>query len=67
MYIVVPEVPISPILKVPISREPKPVLSASHAQRDVSKISLLLSSISLSVLQVSLAQIVCQPIAHPPG
>lgn len=66
MYIVVPEVPVSPILKPPNDGEPKPVLSTSHAQRDVCKMPLLLSSISLSVLQGYLTKIVRRPIAHPP-
>jgi len=66
MYIVVPEAPIFPILKPPFGHEPKPVLSTSHAQRDVSKMPLLLPSISLSVLQGFLTKIVRQPMAHPP-
>jgi hypothetical protein len=67
MYIVVPEVPISPILKPPIGHEPKPVLSTSRAQRDVSKMHLLLLSISLSVLQGYVTKTVRQPTAHPPS
>jgi len=67
MNIVVPEVPVSPILKPPIGHEPKPALSTSRAQRDVSKMHLLLSSISLSVLQGSLTKIVRQPTVHRPS
>lgn len=66
VYIVVPEVPISPILKPPIGHEPKPVLSTSHAQRDVSKMRLLLSPVFLSAGQCSHTKIVHQSIALPP-
>jgi len=66
IYIFVPEVPISAILKPRTGHERKPVLSTSHAQRDVSKMHLLSSSNSLLVLQGSLTKIVRQPIAHPP-